>query len=174
MDLAELGEPTVSGERLKTFWNKSLADFGLEALKYEFTGITASADVLPHTPYGGEEAISQFCNFLDFQSRHEHFDIVIDNRQRLEDQLSLSFVLVARVNPKPYNLTQAAQTFLGKDADDIKTMISDELTRITDNALLSSGTYALLAHLEREATKIGLGKAMTTKQFFLRALNALA
>ncbi|MBU6451851.1 MAG: hypothetical protein KGS72_08755 [Cyanobacteria bacterium REEB67] len=174
VDLAELGDPTVSGERLKAFWNKALADFGLESLKYEFTGITANPDALPHTPYGGEEAISQFCTFLDFQSRHEHFDIVIDNRQRLEDQLSLSWVLVAKVNPKPHNLTQAAVTFLGKDADDIKTMISDELTRIVDNALLTSGTYALLAHLEREATKIGLGKAMTTKQFFLRALNALA
>ncbi|MBS1997757.1 MAG: hypothetical protein JSS86_15650, partial [Cyanobacteria bacterium SZAS LIN-2] len=105
---------------------------------------------------------------------HEHFDIVINNPQRFDSQIMLAWSLGARVYDAPVGLSRAAKTFLGKDSDDVKTMITNELVRIVDNALLISGTYGLLAHLEREAEKIGLGKAKTTKQFVLRAINALA
>jgi hypothetical protein len=173
-NLSDLSDPTLSGEQLTKFWSESLAHLGMKALKYEFTGITNSDEVLPHTPYTGEDAISQLCRFLDFQVRHEHFDIVVSNPARFDSEISLSWTLGARLNQAPQSLARAATAFLGKDADDVKTMISDELIQLVDSALLTSGTYALLAHLEREAQQIGLGKAKTTKQFGLRVINALA
>ncbi len=173
-NLSDLSDATVSGEQLTNFWSESLAHLGMKALKYEFTGITNSDETVPHTPYTGEDAISQFCRFLDFQLRHEHFDIVVSNHARFDNDIYLNWTIGARLNQSPQSLAKAAAAFLSKDADDVKTMISDELTRLVDNALLTSGTYAMLAHLEREAQKIGLGKAKTTKQFALRVLNALA
>jgi|GEM_PF-6549708 len=172
--LHELGDNTTGGEQLRSFWNKSLSQFGMTALKYEFSGLTDSTDALPHTPYTGEDAISQLGQFLDFQQRHEHFEVVVNNPQRFDSQIITAWSLSARVSDSPGALTLAAKTFLGKDGDDVKTMITEELVRVVDNALLISGTYGLLAHLEREAEKIGLGKAKTTKQFVLRAINALA
>jgi len=170
----EIGDNTTGGEKLRAFWNKSLSRFGMTALKYEFSGLTDTADALPHTPYTGEDAISQLGQFLDFQQRHEHFEVVVNNPQRFDSQIITAWSLGARVSDAPGALARAAKTFLGKDGDDVKTMITEELVRVVDNALLVSGTYGLLAHLEREAEKIGLGKAKTTKQFVLRAINALA
>jgi hypothetical protein len=106
--------------------------------------------------------------------RHEHFDIVVSNPAQFDSQILLSWTLGARLNQAPQSLARASTVILGKDSDDIKTMISDELCRLVDSALLKSGTYGMLAQLEREAQQIGLGKAKTTKQFVLRALNALA
>ena len=173
-DLTELSDATVSGERLKNFWNDALGHLGLRALKYEFSGITKSEEMLPHTPYGGEDVISQLCNFIDFEMRNEHFDLVIDNPKRFADQLWVSFTLAAKVNTDPKKLAKAAETFLGKDADDVKTTLSTAITRIADDALYSSGMYALVNRLEEEGGKIGLGKAQNTKQFALRSLNAIA
>jgi hypothetical protein len=173
-NLSDLSDPTVSGPQLTNFWNEELCHLGMKALKYEFTGITNTEESVPHTPYTGEDAISQLCRFLDFQVRHEHFDIVVSNPARFDSQILLSWTLGAKLNQAPHSLARASAVFLGKDADDIKTMISDELIALVDGALLSSGTYAMLAHLERQAQQIGLGKATTTKQFVLRVLNALA
>jgi hypothetical protein len=173
-NLSDLSDPTLSGEQLTSFWNDTLGHLGMKALKYEFTGITNSDEPLPHTPYTGEDAISQLCRFLDFQVRHEHFDIVVSNPTRFDSQILLSWTLGARLNQAPQSLARAQAVFLGQDSDDIKTMISDELVRLVDDALLTSGTYAMLAHLERQAQQIGLGKAKTTKQFGLRVLNSLA
>ena len=173
-DLSNLGDPVVGIDRLTTFWTDSLKHMGLHVIKYEFTGITKNDDALPYTPYGGEDTISQLSHFLDFQIRNEHFDIVVQNKTRSENQISLSWMLAARVKEDPDNLGRAANAFLSKDPDSAKTMISEELNRVIDRALLRSGAYSLFDELDRDAKKIGLGKAKTTKQFVLRALNALA
>ena len=172
--LSDLSDPTLSGERLTAFWSESLAHLGMKAVKYEFTGITNSEEILPHTPYTGEDAVSNFCRFLDFEQRHEHFDIVVSNHARYHYDICLNWTIVAKINPTPQGLVRAASTFLGKDSDDIKTMITDELVRLVDSALLTSGTYGMLAHVEREAEKIGLGNPKNTKQYGLRVLNTLA
>ncbi len=75
---------------------------------------------------------------LDFQVRHEHFDIVVSNPERFDNQILMSWTLGAKLNQAPQSLARASAVFLGKDADDIKTMISDELVQLVDNSLLTS------------------------------------